>query len=66
MLDCQAEELLPEEKEKLTHPVVGGVILFSRNYHDKRQLSALVQDIRRFAKRPVLIAVYFKAVRASR
>ena len=66
MLDCQAEELLPEEKEKLTHPVVGGVILFSRNYHDKRQLSALVQDIRRFAKRPVLIAVDHEGGRVQR
>ena len=37
MLDCQAEELLPEEKEKLAHPVVGGVILFSLNYHNKPQ-----------------------------
>ncbi len=66
MLDCQAEELLPEEKEKLTHPVVGGVILFSRNYHDKRQLSALVQDIRRFAKQPVLIAVDHEGGRVQR
>ena len=66
MLDCQAEELLPEEKEKLAHPVVGGVILFSRNYHDKRQLSALVQDIRRYAKKPVLIAVDHEGGRVQR
>lgn len=66
MLDCQAEELLPEEKEKLAHPVTGGVILFSRNYHDKRQLSALVQDIRRFAKKPILIAVDHEGGRVQR
>lgn len=35
MLDCEAERLLPEEKEKLSHPVTGGVILFSRNYTTK-------------------------------
>ncbi len=57
MLDCQAEELAQEEKEKLAHPVVGGVILFTRNYHDKRQLRALVESIREHAKKPVLIGV---------
>ena len=66
MLDCQAEELLPEEKEKLAHPVVGGVILFSRNYHDKPQLSALIKDIRRYANKPLLIAVDHEGGRVQR
>ena len=66
MLDCQAEELLPEEKEKLAHPVVGGVILFSRNYHDKPQLCALIKDIRRYANKPLLIAVDHEGGRVQR
>nr|WP_269519966.1 beta-N-acetylhexosaminidase [Alteromonas sp. BMJM2] len=66
MLDCQAEELSPEEKEKLAHPVAGGVILFSRNYHDKPQLSALIKDIRRYANKPLLIAVDHEGGRVQR
>jgi beta-N-acetylhexosaminidase len=66
MLDCQAEELLPEEKEKLAHPVAGGVILFSRNYYDKAQLAALIKDIRRVANKPLLIAVDHEGGRVQR
>ena len=66
MLDCHAEELQSEEKEKLAHPVVGGLILFARNYHDKKQLAALIQDIRRYAKRPILIGVDHEGGRVQR
>ncbi|WP_246223108.1 beta-N-acetylhexosaminidase [Alteromonas profundi] len=57
MLDCCAERLLAEEKEKLAHPVTGGVILFSRNYYDKAQLNQLIKEIRDAANKPLLIAV---------
>ena len=66
MLDCQAERLLPEEREKLAHPVVGGVILFSRNYYDCEQLTQLVKEIRESAKKPLLIAVDHEGGRVQR
>jgi beta-N-acetylhexosaminidase len=66
MLDCEAEMLTAEEKEKLAHPVTGGVILFSRNYYDKRQLKALIEDIRRYANKPLLIAVDHEGGRVQR
>nr|WP_272966010.1 beta-N-acetylhexosaminidase [Alteromonas australica] len=66
MLDCEAERLLPEEKEKLAHPVTGGVILFSRNYYNKAQLSELTREIRAAANKPILIAVDHEGGRVQR
>lgn len=49
------KELTAEEREIIAHPLVGGVILFSRNYESRDQLKALCRDIRHARKKPVLI-----------
>ena len=38
ILDIADLQLSAAESELLRHPMVGGVILFSRNYHSPQQL----------------------------
>ncbi len=53
VMDLAATELTADEVERLRHPLVGGVIFFSRNFTDVEQLQRLVADVRRV--RPELL-----------
>ena len=64
MIDIAGTALTDLDRERLLHPLVGGVILFSRNYADPAQLTALTAEIH--ALRPLLIAVDHEGGRVQR
>ncbi len=66
MVDIAGTELCAEDVAVLSHPLVGSVLLFTRNYHDPQQLGALCAAIRAVRSPPLLIAVDHEGGRVQR
>ena len=66
MIDIAGTELTDLDRERLCHPLVGGIILFSRNYADPEQLSALAAAIHALRTPALLIAVDHEGGRVQR
>lgn len=66
MLDVAGTELDADDVRRLQHPLVGGVILFTRNFTDCAQLQALTAAIHRVRQPPLLIAVDHEGGRVQR
>jgi len=57
MIGIQGFELNEQDKKHLQHPLVAGVILFSRNYQNYSQIGRLVRQIRALRGENFLLAV---------
>jgi beta-N-acetylhexosaminidase len=66
MVDLAGLALTPGERSRLRHPLVGGVILFSRNFRDRDQVRALVAEIRGLRSPSLLVAVDQEGGRVQR
>src|SRR4051794_31580966 len=66
VLDIDGVELSEVDRERLVHPRVGGVILFSRNYSSPEQLAALTAQIHALRLPPLLICVDQEGGRVQR
>jgi beta-N-acetylhexosaminidase len=66
IVDVAGTVLTPEEKTRLLHPLVGGVILFTRNYESPEQLVKLTGEIHALRQPPLLISVDHEGGRVQR
>jgi beta-N-acetylhexosaminidase len=66
MIDVQGTTLSEEDRELLQHPLVGAVILFTRNFENIEQLERLVADIRAARTPPLLVTVDHEGGRVQR
>ena len=66
MLDLRGLQLEQDERDLLRHPLLGGVILFSRNYVDVEQLQNLTEEIHALRNPALLIAVDHEGGRVQR
>lgn len=65
IIDVAGLALSVVDKKRLKHPLVGGVILFARNWQDRQQLSALCRQIKAVRK-DLLILVDHEGGRVQR
>ncbi len=66
LIDLKGQTLTQEEVELLAHPLVAGLILFTRNFYDREQIQALVKSVRQRVKKPLLITVDQEGGRVQR
>jgi beta-N-acetylhexosaminidase len=65
IIDIAGLKLTPKDRQRLKHPLVGGIILFARNWQNREQLSTLCRDIK-LIRKDLLICVDHEGGRVQR
>lgn len=65
IIDVAGFELTDADRQRLAHPLVGGIILFGRNWHSREQLTALCAQVKE-VREDLLIAVDHEGGRVQR
>jgi beta-N-acetylhexosaminidase len=65
IIDIAGTSLNKADRRRLKHPLVGGIILFARNWQDRAQLGSLCRDIKKI-RRDLLICVDHEGGRVQR
>lgn len=66
MIDVEGLILNSDDTRRLSHKLVGGVILFARNYKDRTQLTDLVASIKAVKSPEIIVAVDQEGGRVQR
>ena len=66
MVDVPGTVLTDEDRRVLAHPLVGAVILFTRNFTDIGQIESLVREMRAVRRPPLLVTVDHEGGRVQR
>ncbi len=66
MIDLRGKTLAADEREWLASPLVGGVILFTRNFESVEQLAQLAAEIHAIRQPPLLVTVDQEGGRVQR
>ena len=65
IIDIAGTQLTAQDRKRLKHPLVGGMILFARNWQNREQLTALCRDIKK-VRADLLICVDHEGGRVQR
>lgn len=65
IIDVAGLRLTPVDRQRLSHPLVGGIILFARNWQDRQQLTSLCREIKS-VRHDLLICVDHEGGRVQR
>ena len=66
LIGLEGTSVAPDEESLLKHPATGGVVLFTRNFENRQQLTILCSEIRRIADQSILITVDHEGGRVQR